>query len=534
MRAVLYATAFIAVCCSAELAINSYDPGYGIFLGTFSTGDSSEQPSGLVYAINESAIQIIDFVWSGKTPDTFFWLDVSDRPTRDGVRLSTYEYERSPIGKYSGSTHRVILIIPQDLKISFFRSLSLFSLQGDVNYGSLPISENLVPPRSQMLPDELKGDRFKIFGLIQILDMRTIRVIGFSFEGNKAPDGYFFVGQGSSITKDSGVKAAIRGRDSFDLILPMNERYTGGKDIYVELPDGYDIQHIDFFSIYSVKYDISYASVSLKNISRYTIPPYVPLPQRGFDITPGSRDWTWNLSNLLGTTAQKNFTFQLGPSGGRRGYQSLHNVVRPPKYVWYVNGYMANLYLKRGVTYNFIVEGGDSTSSSELNNPLYLTNDSYGGYSKLSNSEQFQTKIYAPVDPALAAGRLCCWMEAKRSGSNSVEENLDEFDSFTDFRATLKLKCDENGRAFIFEFTPSNDTPNTLYFQSFNNYQMGSKIFVVDEFPADLKHIVEEPYQYDARQHQANLELTRENGIAGKMHFPITGLLFSIALILFL
>ncbi|KAI1725558.1 electron transfer DM13 domain-containing protein [Ditylenchus destructor] len=510
MRGVICATALIAVCCSAELVVNSYDPEYGIFLGQFSSADSNEQPTGFVYAINESAIQIIDFAWSGKTSDTFFWLDPSDRPSRDGVRLATFEYGRSPIGKYSVDTHRVILVIPHDQKITSFRSLSLFSLQGDVNYGSVQINENLVLPRPQMLPDELKGDRFKIFGLIQILDMRTIRVIGFSFEGNKAPDGYFFVGQGSNITKESGVKAAIRGRDSFDLILPMNERYTGGKDIYVELPDGYDIQHIDFFSIYSVKYDISYASVSLRNISRYSIPPYVPL-QKGFEISDsGSRDWTWNLSNLLGTTAQKNFTFQLGPPGGKRGYQGLHRIARPPRYVWYVNGYMANLYLKRGVTYNFIVEGGMNTSSPEFNNPLYLTNDSYGGYAKLSKSEQAQAKIYAPEFPIMAAGRLCRWLETKHSSSSSssFEENSDEFESFTDFRATLKLSCEEDGSPFVFEFTPTNETPSTFYFQSYNNYQMGSKIFVVDEFPVDLKHIVEEPYQYDARQHQTNLELT--------------------------
>ncbi|KAI1732051.1 electron transfer DM13 domain-containing protein [Ditylenchus destructor] len=476
MRAVICATALIAVCCSAELIVNSYDPEYGIFLGQFSSADSSEQPIGSVYAINESAIQIIDFVWSGKTADTFFWLDPSDRPTRDGVRLSTFEYGRSPIGKYSVDTHRVILVIPLDQKITSFRSLSLFSLQGD-------------------------------------------RVIGFSFEGNKAPDGYFFVGQGSNITRESGVKAAIRGRDSFELILPMNERYTGGKDIYVELPDGYDIQHIDFFSIYSVKYDISYASVSLRNISRYSIPPYVEI------INPGSRDWTWNLSNLLGTTAQKNFTFQLGPPGGKRGYQGLHRVAKPPRYVWYVNGYLANF-----------VEGGMNTSLSEFNNPLYLTNDSYGGYAKLSKSEQALAKIYAPEFPVMAAGRLCRWLETKHSGSSSssFEDNLDEYESFTDFRATLKLSCDEDKSPFVFQFTPTNDTPNTFYFQSYNNYQMGSKIFVVDEFPADLKHIVEEPYQYDARQHQTNLELTRENGSAVKMHFPITGLLFSIALVLLL
>lgn len=41
---------------------------------------------------------------------------------------------------------------------------------------------------------------------------------------------------------------------------------------------------------------------------------------------------------------------------------------------------------------------------------------------------------------------------------------------------------------------------------------MGSSIFIVDEFPADLKHIVEEPaLQFDAWQNKANLELTREN-----------------------
>lgn len=41
---------------------------------------------------------------------------------------------------------------------------------------------------------------------------------------------------------------------------------------------------------------------------------------------------------------------------------------------------------------------------------------------------------------------------------------------------------------------------------------MGSKIFVVNEFPVNLKHIVEEPYQYEAWRHQDNLELARESG----------------------
>lgn len=56
----------------------------------------------------------------------------------------------------------------------------------------------------------------------------------------------------------------------------MNERYSGNKDVYVELVNGYDIQRIDYFSVYSIRFDVVYASISLKNISRFNIPPHIP------------------------------------------------------------------------------------------------------------------------------------------------------------------------------------------------------------------------------------------------------------------
>lgn len=59
----------------------------------------------------------------------------------------------------------------------------------------------------------------------------------------------------------------------------MSERYNGGKDIFIELPDGYDIKHIDYLSIYSFRFDLAYAYVFLKNISRYSIPPFIS-PQK--------------------------------------------------------------------------------------------------------------------------------------------------------------------------------------------------------------------------------------------------------------
>lgn len=60
----------------------------------------------------------------------------------------------------------------------------------------------------------------------------------------------------------------------------MSERYTGGRDVYVELPDGYDIPRIDFLAIYSIRFDVVYASILLRNVSRYSIPPYVPAQRR--------------------------------------------------------------------------------------------------------------------------------------------------------------------------------------------------------------------------------------------------------------
>ena len=46
-----------------------------------------------------------------------------------------------------------------------------------------------------------------------------------------------------------------------------------------------------------------------------------------------------------------------------------------------MNGYLApELYLKRGVNYTFVVEGGrNKTGPPEFYNPFYLSNSSYGG-----------------------------------------------------------------------------------------------------------------------------------------------------------
>nr|CAD2180350.1 unnamed protein product [Meloidogyne enterolobii] len=492
-----------------QFTINTYSPDFGVYIGPLINSDSHKNNNfmGHVFAINESAIQLVNFTFDGNVPDTFFWLDRSQVPTRDGIRLSTFEYGLSPLGTLNPNSP-VILILPEyeledeqqeelierieQLRIGQFKSLSLFSLNGDVAIGSVKIPENLIVPKTQLIQDELKGTRYDVqSGPIQILDTKTIKIFGFIFQGDKAPDGYFYVGRGLNITKESGVKAAIRGRDTLDSITPINERYTGGKDIYVELPDGYDVQHIDWISVYCLHFEVDYGHVFIRNISPM-IPPHVQIPIRADDIFKDNKQLTWHVSNLLGTDSQLNFTFQLGPPGGMKGHKSMRHVPKPPPYVWYVNGYLADLYLKRGITYTFIVEGGQNSSVPQLYNPLYLTDSIYGGYSKLSNSEKKHAVKYTQEE----SGRLCRWIEEEPFG----ELSADKYSSFVDFRETLRLECDES------------DEPGILNIHAYySNYQMGGRIQVVDEFPADLKYIVVEPYRYDAKRHQERMVLARES-----------------------
>ncbi|VBB30921.1 unnamed protein product, partial [Acanthocheilonema viteae] len=413
----------------------------------------------------------------------------------------------APIGPYKNAK-RVVLVLPGFHKINSFKSFSLFCFKFEHNFGTIPIPDTVIMPKPQFLATELHGSRYSVgSGPILIIDRRTIKIFGFTFDGDKAPDGYFFVGRGPNVAHDSGVKVPIRGRDTVGMITAMNERYRGGQDIIIDLPAEYDINHIDWLSVYCYKFRVDFGHVSIMNISQ-RIPPYVP-PQKRFDDIELSKIDGWPLISLLGTDDRLNFTFQLGPPGGRRGYQFMAHA-RPAKYVWYVNGYLADIYLKRGVTYTFNVEGGNDKSTSDFYNPLYISDDPFGGYAKLSNDEREQVKIVAGHNPDETAGRLCLW-----SQDGKDDEDADKFSSFIEYRRSLKLKCIETSKTATFHFTPTAETPDTLYYQSYSTYNMGWKIHVVDDLPKDIADFVEEPYQYDIWLQQHNLLNAREGSLSG-------------------
>ncbi|VDK51238.1 unnamed protein product [Anisakis simplex] len=489
---------------SSSTLLNAYDSEYGVFIGDLSETSNSVAAvggassafdvnrliKGHVYVVNETAIQIVNFTFDGaQAPDAFFWLDRGNVPTKDGLKIPSFEFGVTPLGRYENAAS-VVLILPGLHKISAFRSFALFGHKYEHNYGSVQIPEALVVPKPQFLMNELRGSRYNVgSGPILIIDRRTIKIFGFTFDGDKAPDGYFFVGRGPNVAYDAGVKVPIRGRDTPELITAMNERYRGGQDIITDLPDEYDINHIDWLSVYCYKFRVNFGHVPITNVSQ-RIPPYVA-PQKRYDDTELDKVEGWPVNTLLGTEGRHNFTFQLGPPGGRRGYQSMARA-RAGKFVWYVNGYLADIYLKRGITYTFIVEGGKDKSTQDYYNPLYISNEPFGGYAKLSSDEREQVKVFAGSDPTQTAGRLCVWSQ------DNTEDDPDKYDNFIEYRRTLRLKCEEENEAAILRFTPNAQTPDTLYYQSYTSYNMGWHIHVVDEIPKDVSDFAEEPYEYEA------------------------------------
>ncbi|KAI6241532.1 Protein Skeletor, isoforms D/E [Aphelenchoides fujianensis] len=447
---------------------NTYDEEYGVFLGRFNDIANTEL-RGDVYLVNETAIQVIDFNFNGIPKDAYFWLSRTESPSKDGLK----------------NANRIVLILPDQHRISEFKSLAVYSPASKTNYGSVVIPEDVIIPKAHFLPKGLAGTRYSIgSGPILILDARTIKIFAFTFDGDKAPDGYFFVGRGLNVDNDAGVKVPIRGRDQPDSIKPLNERYRGGQDIIIDLPEHYDVHHIDLLSVYCYKFRIDFGHVQITSLPPH-IPPYVP-PQPKYSGAP--LNGAWALQPLLGTPARTNFTLHLGPAGGSHGYRAITGL-RAPENVWYVNGYLAEALPQTG---HHLRRGKE--------NPFYISDDPFGGYSKLQEDEKQKVRLFAPKTPSeVYSDRRCVWENADRNPSTN-------FDNFNDFRKTLRLNCGQQdvGTKRSLTFTPTNSTPALLYGNSYGDFNMGFKIRVVDELPENIPDI-QEPLQFEAWVHNSNV-----------------------------
>lgn len=155
-------------------------------------------------------------------------------------------------------------------------------------------------------------------------------------------------------------------------------------------------------------------------------------------------------------------------------WQSLNAIQKPvikhkghPSWgiAWYLNDLLIpELYVERGQTYTFLVEGGNDETQPARYHPFYISDSDEGGYGQKSQVKQSRQTVYAGVKfeddgypRPTAAGRYCEWQHLTVDKSNEIE-------SFEDYKKTLRLEC-EPGEAAVMNWTVSNDTPDLVYYQ---------------------------------------------------------------------
>ncbi|XP_018392522.1 PREDICTED: protein Skeletor, isoforms B/C-like isoform X2 [Cyphomyrmex costatus] len=173
------------------------------------------------------------------------------------------------------------------------------------------------------------------------------------------------------------------------------------------------------------------------------------------------------------------FYAQMGPTGGKHGYPAITGHVGWG-ISWYINGLLIPVInVVRGRRYTFVVEGGLDPDIPARYHPFYITDDLIGGYYHKTAEEKAKVKIFAGVRrqrgkvTPTGVGRLCNWVPDQN------QPPADDFASFGAYQRTLTLECD-HGEPGIVEWTPDENTPDTVYYQCFTHRYLGWKINVLD------------------------------------------------------
>ncbi|PZC78224.1 hypothetical protein B5X24_HaOG202475 [Helicoverpa armigera] len=174
-----------------------------------------------------------------------------------------------------------------------------------------------------------------------------------------------------------------------------------------------------------------------------------------------------------------NLTARIGPAGGARGYTPITG---HPSWgiAWYINDQLIpEIYVERGKTYTFMVEGGDDRTNPAKFHPFYISDSSEGGFGQKKEEDQRKQRVFAGVaydnegyPYPTAVGRYCEWTHKTIDQSATSE-------TFEDYMNTLQLECNE-GEPAVLNWTVAHETPDLLYYQCYTHNNLGWKIHVVD------------------------------------------------------
>ena len=205
-------------------------------------------------------------------------------------------------------------------------------------------------------------------------------------------------------------------------------------------------------------------------------------------LAPPQSDTPWSVPPICIDDSSDVIQASLGSAGGIQGYNAITGR-EGWDIAWYLNGLLIpEVYVLRGSTVKFDVNGGDSPSNRAEYHLLYITSSNVGGISSLLDADQEITEtVYAGLAynresssvTDLTVGPYCEWEETQGSGGN--------FNTFKAYRETLRYSCSANVAVGSFEWTTDNDTSDVVYYQCATHPLYGWKIRVVNSLDGCLQ-----------------------------------------------
>ncbi|XP_021913275.1 protein Skeletor, isoforms B/C [Zootermopsis nevadensis] len=495
--------------------------------------------SGNVSVLDARTFYIPNLHYDGAGPDAYFWVGNGTEPSPLGIKVPSEMGSLEPLRGYQGEDIEIQL--PGNLTVYDIDWLAVWCVQYRHNFGHVLIPKDLdVPPAlgqtkittssttsdpreerpsncRQLLNErlqvqwELQGDMVQIQLAAR---MREDQYMAFGLSGEQGRSymiggdvvvAFYDSERGTFRVEDYYMSATaqcngksgvcpderIGGRN--DAVLVSGERKNGVTTIVYRRP----LQTNEPINDQPIPTDVEVSVIaavgplnSNKEANSHAAPDKttddirIDFSSRSdhacttslFDLPDEKTLKPWPPAVITGESV---FSARIGPTGGKRGYTPITG--HPSWGIsWYINDLLIpEIYVERGQTYTFIVEGGNDRTNPARYHPFYITDSSEGGFGQKSEAEQKKQRVFAGVrydaegyPYPTAAGHYCEW--AHKTIDRSAE--METFDEYLD---TLRLECDDGEPAYL-NWTVATETPDLLYYQCYSHTHLGWKIHVVD------------------------------------------------------
>ncbi|CAG9858851.1 unnamed protein product [Phyllotreta striolata] len=497
---------------------------------------------GKVHGITTESVEILDakrirlnqFSYDGKAKEAFFWVGVGAQPVSKGFVVPDEYGYLDPLRAYKNMT--ITLEIPGDKTVFDIDWFSIFDHDTKQSFASIIIPEalNVPPSLIKIIPHkndfanclqlhknlqvswnvfgpsiliQLAGqvgeDEYMSFGIsgasdksqmiggdVAVAYMEGFRGIATDYNITALTPCVKVLGQYKGVCRDD----VLGGQDNNQINNGIRENGINIISYRRALisPDAGDKEYPTDSPMYAIwgigkldeRKEPAFHDLYTKTDIKIELTPKEP-QNNCFSFTrtkPEPRE-AWKKGQIFDKTIRV-FNSYIGPSGGKRGYQAITG--RPSTALaWYINGLLApEIWLRRGLSYAFKVYGGNNPHSAEYYHPFIITDEPHGGFDGLSDEAQSKIRVLVGVEysrrgrPRPTTSGPLCLSEHRPTQDRRLD---DDFETFKKFNRSLIYHC-EKGEPGVLEFTPNTSWPDTVYYNSFTQANMGWKIHIVDSF----------------------------------------------------